>query len=51
MVSYESTTEQRFPTPDLELNAVLHELVTGVQAILVGNFLAVYLQGSFALGD
>ena len=39
------------PTPDTELNAVLHELVTGVQATLGGNFIAAYLQGSFAVGD
>jgi len=40
-----------YPTSDLELNAVLHELVTSVQAILGDNFLAAYLQGSFAVGD
>ncbi|OGO06084.1 MAG: hypothetical protein A2Y73_08495 [Chloroflexi bacterium RBG_13_56_8] len=39
------------PTPDLALNAVLHELVTSIQAILSDNFIAAYLQGSFALGD
>lgn len=39
------------PTPDRELNVVLHELVTSVQAILGDNFVAAYLQGSFAVGD
>lgn len=39
------------PTPDLELNAVLDELVTSSQAALGDNFLAAYLQGSFAVGD
>lgn len=38
-------------TPDPELNAVLHELVTGVQTVLGDNFMAAYLQGSFAVGD
>ena len=36
------------PTPDLELNAVLHELVTSIQAILGDQFIAAFLQGSFA---
>jgi hypothetical protein len=39
------------PTPDVELNRVLHELVTGAQAILGDHFIAAYLQGSFAVGD
>lgn len=39
------------PTPFPELNAVLSELVTSVQSILVDNFLAAWLQGSFAVGD
>jgi predicted nucleotidyltransferase len=39
------------PTPDLELNWVLRELVTSIQAILGDNFTGAYLQGSFALGD
>ena len=39
------------PTPDGELNAVLGELVASVQAILGSNFIAAYLQGSFAIGD
>jgi predicted nucleotidyltransferase len=39
------------PTPDLELNWVLRELVTSIQAILGDNLIGVYLQGSFALGD
>lgn len=40
-----------FPTSDSELNAVLHEFVTSVQAILGKNFISAYLQGSFAIGD
>jgi len=39
------------PTPDRELNWVLRELLTSIQAILGDNFIAAYLQGSFALGD
>jgi len=39
------------PTADPELNAVLQELVTGIQAALGDNFIAAYLQGSFAAGD
>src|SRR5258706_13433435 len=43
------TTDE--PTPDPELNAVLRELVTSAQAVLGDNFIAAYLQGSFAVGD
>ena len=39
------------PTPFSDLNAVLRELVTSAQAALGENFLAAYLQGSFAVGD
>src|SRR5258708_27697515 len=39
------------PTPYPELNAVLHDLVDSVQAILGNNFLGAYLQGSFAVGE
>lgn len=39
------------PTPDLELNTVLHELVTSLRTILGNNLVAAYLQGSFAAGD
>jgi predicted nucleotidyltransferase len=39
------------PTPDLELNVVLIDLVTSAQSILGDNFVGAYLQGSFALGD
>jgi len=39
------------PTPDPELNAVLHELVTGMQTCLGSTFIAACLQGSFAVGD
>jgi len=40
-----------FSTSDLELNTVLNEFVTSVQAVLGNNFVSVYLQGSFAIGD
>jgi len=39
------------PTPDIELNWVLRELVNSIQAVLGDNFIGAYLQGSFALGD
>lgn len=39
------------PSPDSELNAVLTEFISSVQAILGEKFLAAYLQGSFGLGD
>lgn len=39
------------PTPYAELNAVLQELVTGIQVALNSDFVGAYLQGSFALGD
>jgi hypothetical protein len=39
------------PTLFPVLNAVLQELVISVQNILGTNFLAAYLQGSFAVGD
>lgn len=39
------------PTPYPELNDVLRELVTSVQAILGETFIGAYLQGSFAVGD
>lgn len=41
----------KHPTSDVELNGVLHELVTSVQSILGDNFIGAYLQGSFAVGD
>lgn len=41
----------RQPTPFSELNAVLAELVAGTQAILGDEWVGVYLQGSFAVGD
>lgn len=40
-----------FPTIFPALNHVLHELTAGVQAILGADCLAVYLQGSFGVGD
>jgi predicted nucleotidyltransferase len=43
--------DQPFPTPILELNEVLHELVSGIKSILDKSLVAVFLQGSFALGD
>ena len=39
------------PTPYLELNQVLEELVARIRRILAENFVGVYLQGSFAVGD
>jgi len=39
------------PTVYPELNGVLQEMVTSLQAILGDHLLAVYLQGSFAAGD
>ncbi len=39
------------PTSYEELNTVLEELVTSVQAVLGGSFVGAYLQGSFAIGD
>jgi predicted nucleotidyltransferase len=41
----------RDPTPYPELNAVLREWLNTVREVLGDNFLAAYLQGSFALGD
>jgi hypothetical protein len=38
------------PTADQELNAILEELVSGMQASLKENFLGAYLSGSFAHG-
>lgn len=38
------------PTRYAELNGVLHDLVTGAQAVLGETFVGAYLQGSFALG-
>ncbi|SRR5258706_1461392 len=42
---------KKFPTSDPELNAVLNEFVTSVQAVLGDNFISAYLQGSFGVGD
>lgn len=39
------------PTPYPELNAVLQELMESMQSVLGNNFVAFYLQGSFAVGD
>jgi predicted nucleotidyltransferase len=39
------------PTPYLELNAVLQELVRSIQQVLQDNFVGAYLQGSFATGN
>jgi predicted nucleotidyltransferase len=39
------------PTVYAQLNAVLVDLVEGAKNVLGPNFLAAYLQGSFALGD
>jgi hypothetical protein len=39
------------PTPYPDLNGVLRELIASVQGVLGDTFVAVYLQGSFAVGD
>jgi predicted nucleotidyltransferase len=39
------------PTPYLELNQVLRELVSRIRNILESDFIGAYLQGSFAVGD
>jgi hypothetical protein len=39
------------PTPYAELNGVLEHLLAGVRAALADNFVGLYLQGSFAVGD
>jgi predicted nucleotidyltransferase len=39
------------PTPSVELNAVLHELVASIRQVLRNDFIGAYLQGSFAVGD
>ncbi|HEY8004064.1 MAG TPA: aminoglycoside adenylyltransferase domain-containing protein [Phenylobacterium sp.] len=41
----------RQPTPYADLNAVLAYLVEGASRLLGDNFVGVYLQGSFAVGD
>lgn len=43
-------TSALHPTPDAQLNAVLHELVISARQVLAGNFFAAYLVGSFAAG-
>jgi len=40
-----------FPTPFVELNQVLSDLVSRIQEILHNDFVGAYLQGSFAVGD
>jgi len=47
MVSQKKT----LPTPYPDLNAVLQVLVGSIRENLGGNFVGVYLQGSFAVGD
>ncbi len=39
------------PTPYHDLNRVLRELVTSLDALLQDDFVGAYLQGSFAVGD
>jgi len=39
------------PTPYPDLNAVLQEMVSGIQSAFADCFLGAYLQGSFAVGD
>lgn len=40
-----------YPTPYFELNQVLGELVSRMQAILCSDLVGAYLQGSFVVGD
>ena len=44
-------TPVRRPTPYVELNHVLDALLKGVRERLADNFVGLYLQGSFAIGD
>lgn len=39
------------PTPYPEVNAILHDLLTGVKTILGDHFVGMYLYGSLAIGD
>ncbi|MBZ0276948.1 MAG: DUF4111 domain-containing protein [Anaerolineae bacterium] len=39
------------PTPYLQLNGVLATLTSGITTVLGENFVGLYLQGSFAVGD
>ena len=39
------------PTPNADVNSVLHELLTGAQSILGPHFVGMYLYGSLANGD
>lgn len=44
-------SEASFPTTNQALNGVLRDLVASAQSVLGDNFVAAYLQGSFAIGD
>jgi hypothetical protein len=44
-------THVTHPTPYPDVNAVLHVLLSGVQAILENHFIGMYLYGSLASGD
>jgi hypothetical protein len=44
------TNHVAHPTPYPDVNAVLHELLSGVQAILGDHFIGMYLHGSLASG-
>jgi hypothetical protein len=46
-----SAAPERGPTPFEDLNAVLAHFVKEVRGVLGDNFVGVYLQGSFAVGD
>ena len=43
--------EQAGPTPYPDVNAVLHQMLYSIQAILSDRFRGMYLDGSLALGD
>ena len=44
-------TERLHPTPFADVNAVLHDLLVNIQALLGRRFLGMYVLGSLALGD
>ena len=44
-------TERLHPTPFADINAVLHDLLVNIQALLGCHFLGMYALGSLALGD
>ena len=39
------------PTPYSDVNAVLHDFLANIQAIVGSHFVGMYVSGSLALGD